>query len=113
MNGSSLIILAFPCGQFGGQEFENASQIRDFAKSKGVPVDNPDLGFRMMEKVDVNGPNTHPVFKFLKGATEDPRDIRWNFASYWIVGKDGVVQRLAGGRNTPSKFSQDLAQAMN
>lgn len=112
MCGKGLIILAFPCSQFGGQEFTNASEIRKFADSKGVPVDNPDLGFIVMEKVDVNGPKSHPVFQFLKGATDNSSDVKWNFASYWAVGKDGKVQRLEGGRNTPSKFATELATAM-
>lgn len=69
----------------------------------GVPVDNPDQGFIVMDKVDVNGPNTSPVFEFLKGATDDSSDVQWNFGSYWVVGKDGSVQRLEGmGNGVPS-----------
>lgn len=109
---SGLTILAFPCSQFGGQEFEEASEIREFAKGKGVPVDNTDLGFMIMEKVEVNGPNTSPVFVFLKGATDDSGDVEWNFGSYWIVGKDGSVQRLEGLQNSPSNFKQELEKAL-
>lgn len=75
-------------------------------------MDNPDLGFLIMEKIDVNGPSTHPVFKYLKGATQDSSDVKWNFASYWLVSSDGSVQRLEGGKNTPSKFVNELAAAM-
>mmetsp|Transcript_104284 Transcript_104284/g.162537 ORF Transcript_104284/g.162537 Transcript_104284/m.162537 type:complete len:119 (+) Transcript_104284:272-628(+) len=107
-----LNILAFPCGQFG-QEFETAVAIRKAVESKGVPVNNSDAGFLLMEKVNVNGSDAHPVFKFLKSATDDSSDVKWNFGSYWLVGKDGSVQRLAGGRNTPSKFAPDIAKVLD
>lgn len=113
MKGGQLIILAFPCSQFGGQEFQTASAIRKFAESKGVPVNDADAGFLIMDKVDVNGPSTHPVFQFLKGATDDASDVKWNFASYWLVGKDGDVQRLSGGRTTPLKFGPEIAKLLD
>eukprot|EP00587_Corethron_hystrix_P010145 CAMPEP_0113329542 /NCGR_PEP_ID=MMETSP0010_2-20120614/20966_1 /TAXON_ID=216773 ORGANISM="Corethron hystrix, Strain 308" /NCGR_SAMPLE_ID=MMETSP0010_2 /ASSEMBLY_ACC=CAM_ASM_000155 /LENGTH=231 /DNA_ID=CAMNT_0000191659 /DNA_START=68 /DNA_END=762 /DNA_ORIENTATION=+ /assembly_acc=CAM_ASM_000155 len=52
-------ILAFPCNQFGHQEPEKCPVIKRFAESKGVK-------FRMMNKIDVNGPKTHTVYKYLK-----------------------------------------------
>ena len=54
-----LEILAWPCNQFGRQESGDAAQICKFTADKGVK-------FRVMEKVDVNGPNTHPVWKWAK-----------------------------------------------
>jgi len=59
LEGYALEILAFPCNQFGAQEPDTPSKIKSFAKSKGVQ-------FRMMEKVDVNGKDSHMVFKWLK-----------------------------------------------
>lgn len=55
-----LLILGVPCGQFGDQEFDAAKDILDFAAGQGA-------GFRLTEKVDVNGPNAHMLFRYLKG----------------------------------------------
>lgn len=53
------VVLGFPCNQFGGQEPGSAKEILDFVAGYGVT-------FPLFEKVDVNGANTHPLFKFLK-----------------------------------------------
>merc|ERR1719313_1322438 len=58
--GRDFEILAFPCNQFGGQEPGSNQQIKDFTKKYGVE-------FPVTEKVDVNGPKTHPFFLYLKG----------------------------------------------
>ena len=106
-----LVILAFPCNQFGQQEPGSASEIRRFAISKDVPCDE-DSGFHLMEKVDVNGDGTHPVYRFLKGATPDTSDILWNFGSYWLVDVGGGVRRLQGLKNYPSNFVGDIEEAL-
>ena len=64
-------ILAFPCNQFGAQEPESDSSILQFAKNKGVE-------FTMMSKIDVNGPNSSLVYKYLKKEA-GPATIKWNF----------------------------------
>lgn len=104
--------MAFPCNQFGGQEPCPPSEIKDFAASKGVPVDDPDRGFLMMEKVDVNGENVHPVYAFLKGATPDGADIKWNFGSYFLADPEGRVQRLEGLKNSPLIFADKVKAAL-
>mmetsp|Transcript_34278 Transcript_34278/g.97149 ORF Transcript_34278/g.97149 Transcript_34278/m.97149 type:complete len:110 (+) Transcript_34278:310-639(+) len=79
-------IMAFPCNQFGGQEPGSNAEIKAFATDK--------FGFNgmMMDKIDVNGPNTHPVWVYLK--EKFPGDVRWNFAAKFIVDKEGnVVER--------------------
>ena len=53
------VVLAFPCNQFGGQEPGTAEEIRKFVDGYGVT-------FPMFAKIDVNGPNTHPLYKHLK-----------------------------------------------
>ena len=58
-------ILAFPCNQFGAQEPNECPTIKKFANDKGVT-------FTMMDKIDVNGPRTHPVYKYLKGVAGLP-----------------------------------------
>mmetsp|Transcript_9058 Transcript_9058/g.20610 ORF Transcript_9058/g.20610 Transcript_9058/m.20610 type:complete len:81 (+) Transcript_9058:340-582(+) len=77
--------------------------------SKGV---RPDKGFLLMEKVDVNGENTHPVYTYLKSATPDSSDVRWNFFSYWLVDPSGNVQRLEGGKTSPEAFRQPVEAAL-
>mmetsp|Transcript_6052 Transcript_6052/g.10381 ORF Transcript_6052/g.10381 Transcript_6052/m.10381 type:complete len:103 (+) Transcript_6052:149-457(+) len=95
--------MAFPCNQFGAQEPGTASEIKSFVKEQGAPVDDPDSGFLLMEKVEVNGPGTHPVYAFLKSSSH-AADIKWNFASYFLVTRSGAVQHLPGGRNGPASM---------
>jgi glutathione peroxidase len=88
MSDKAVEILAFPCNQFGAQEPEEADKIKDFASSKGVR-------FRIMEKINVNGPNAHQVYKYLK-AQAGPPSINWNFGTYFVVGPNGVVESHSG-----------------
>lgn len=72
-------ILAFPCNQFGQQEPESNSKIEQFAQQKGAQ-------FRMMDKVNVNGPNASLVYKYLKKQA-GPKAISWNFGkSIYLFG---------------------------
>lgn len=82
-----LEILAFPCNQFGNQEPGGAAEIKTFCGKY-------DAKFKIMEKVHVNGPNEHPVFKVLKHGGED---IKWNFYSKFVVScyeKSCTIQRF-------------------
>lgn len=63
-------ILAFPCNQFGAQEPGSPAEIRKFVDGYGVK-------FPMFGKIDVNGPNTHPLYVFLKSGTPMFADIKW------------------------------------
>mmetsp|Transcript_4398 Transcript_4398/g.5918 ORF Transcript_4398/g.5918 Transcript_4398/m.5918 type:complete len:97 (+) Transcript_4398:203-493(+) len=80
--------MAFPCNQFGRQEPGTPEEIKAFASSKGVQ-------FLVMEKIEVNGPSTHPVWQYLKSACGScGGDVSWNFAAKFIVDKNGsVVER--------------------
>jgi glutathione peroxidase len=81
-------ILGFPCNQFMRQEPGSAEDIAQFAKSKGVE-------FTMMSKIDVNGDNADPVYKYLK--EQSGTDIiRWNFATYFIISPDGTIKSYDG-----------------
>jgi glutathione peroxidase len=79
-----LVILGFPCNQFGGQEPEpNETMAATCQLNFGVT-------FPLLEKIEVNGPNTHPVFRFLKnrlGGLFGSR-IKWNFTKF-LIGADG------------------------
>lgn len=84
----SVKILAFPCNQFGEQEPEECPMIKRFAENKGVE-------FTMMDKIDVNGPDAHLVYRFLKREAGPPQ-IQWNFATYFLVDPAGNVRSFSG-----------------
>ncbi len=89
-----LQILLFPCNQFGGQEPGSPEEIRAFVTERGVKKDGI---ITMMEKVDVNGDNTHPFFAALKEETGTlKKDIAWNFGTKWIIA-DGKASRFDKG----------------
>jgi glutathione peroxidase len=85
-------VLGFPCNQFGGQEPGESGDIAQFCtKNYGVE-------FPMFEKVDVNGDDAHPLFKWLK--SEAPgilgtKDIKWNFTKFLVDRNGKVVDRYA------------------
>ena len=85
-------ILGFPCNQFGAQEPGGEAEIGAFCER------NYGVGFPMFAKIDVNGPNTHPIYKHLKKAAPGllgSESIKWNFTKF-LVDRDGrVVERFA------------------
>lgn len=83
-------ILAFPSNQFGEQEPDECSVIKKFAIERGVE-------FTMMEKIDVNGPDTHPVYEYLKNEA-GPDEILWNFATYYVISPEGEIHSFSGVR---------------
>lgn len=90
-SSKGLEILGFPCNQFGKQEPGTPEEIEAFVRGKY------NCTFPLMEKIDVNGPNTHPVYAFLKEnselydqKTEKAEDISWNFAKF-VVNHEGKV----------------------
>ncbi|XP_045460760.1 probable phospholipid hydroperoxide glutathione peroxidase isoform X1 [Harmonia axyridis] len=97
-----LRILAFPCNQFGSQEPGNPDEICEFAKKRKV-------NFDMFDKVDVNGSNAHPLWKFLKhkqgGLLID--SIKWNFTKF-IVDKNGLPVERHGPSTNPKKLEKEL-----
>jgi glutathione peroxidase len=80
-----LVIIGFPCNQFGGQEPGTESEILEFCKS------TYDVDFPLYAKIDVNGPNRSPLYKYLcTEASSETGDITWNFEKF-IIGRDGLV----------------------
>ncbi|XP_028158812.1 juvenile hormone epoxide hydrolase-like [Ostrinia furnacalis] len=90
-----LRILAFPCNQFGGQEPGTHNDIFKFAANRGVKFD-------LFEKIDVNGDNAHPLWKFLKTVQSGTMGdfIKWNFSKF-IVNKIGVPVARFGPNTDP------------
>ncbi|CAN5825952.1 hypothetical protein BH11BAC7_BH11BAC7_04200 [soil metagenome] len=86
-----LVILGFPCNQFGHQESGTAQQIEEFCQV------NYGVSFPMFGKVDVNGKNAHPLYNFLKSESAGffGSDIKWNFTKF-VIDKNGkVIKRFA------------------
>ena len=102
-----LEILGFPCNQFGAQEPGSADEIGEFCQI------NYGVSFKMFEKIDVNGANTHPIFKFLKeekgGILGD--DIKWNFTKF-LIGKDGNVIKRFAPITVPDDLKADVEKAL-
>lgn len=84
-----LRILAFPCNQFGKQEPGDNEKICEFAKKKNAKFD-------MFEKIQVNGKDAHPLWKYLKTKKQGPKgeDIDWNFTKFLIDQEGQVVERF-------------------
>jgi glutathione peroxidase len=93
-----LVVLGFPCNQFGGQEPGTEAEIQTFCQSKY------DVTFPMFSKIDVNGATKHALYAWLESEPtkpEGPGDITWNFAKF-LVGKDGRVVARFSPKEDPS-----------
>ena len=100
-----LVILGFPCDQFGHQEPGEEAQIKDFC-SLTYGVDFP-----MFAKIKVNGDDAHPLYKFLKNEEKGilgTTAIKWNFTKF-LVDKTGKVLKRYGSMDTPESIDKDVA----
>lgn len=80
-----LVVLGFPCNQFGKQEPGTSEEIKQFCSSKY------NVTFPMFEKIEVNGPGRHPLYDILAGPSSPfPGDIRWNFTKF-LISRDGKL----------------------
>lgn len=105
---SGLEILGFPCNQFGAQEPGSAEQIQNFCESKYS------VTFPMFEKIDVNGPNTHPVYAFLKNAAPGllgTTAIKWNFTKF-LVSRDGKTVKRYSSATSPHEIQSDIEKLL-
>ncbi|KAL4303279.1 hypothetical protein GQ457_10G003000 [Hibiscus cannabinus] len=100
-------ILAFPCNQFGGQEPGSNDQIKQFACTKFKAE------FPIFDKVDVNGPNTAPVYKFLKSSAGGFFGdlIKWNFEKF-LVDKNGKVIERYQPTTSPFQIERDIQKLL-
>lgn len=103
-----LVVLGFPCNQFGNQEPGTDQEIQEFcAMNFGVT-------FALTHKTEVNGPQAHPVFAWLK--KEKPgllgiQSIKWNFTKF-LVGRDGQVLHRYAPTAKPQDIEQDIKDAL-
>ncbi len=85
-------VLGFPCNQFGAQEPGTEVEISKFCSTRF------DVSFPMFSKVEVNGPNAHPLYQYLKtkktGAEGKP-DIEWNFAKFLVNRRGELIERFS------------------
>jgi glutathione peroxidase len=98
-----LVVMGFPCNQFGEQEPGTSEEIAEFCTV------NFGVRFPMFGKVDVNGESADPLFKWLKAATpgSDDRDVEWNFAKF-LVGRDGKPVKRFGDKFMPADIAADI-----
>jgi glutathione peroxidase len=103
-----LVVVGFPSNQFGGQDPGTDAQIATFCQS------NYGVSFPMMAKIDVNGANAHPLWKWL--TSEKPgllgtQAIKWNFTKF-LVGRNGQVIRRYAPTDTPESLKKDIEAAL-
>ena len=103
-----LVVLGFPCNQFGGQDPGDNSQIASFCQL------NYGVSFPMMAKVRVNGAEAHPLYQWLQA--EAPgllgiKAVKWNFTKF-LVGRDGAVLKRYAPQDTPQEITRDIEAAL-
>ena len=103
-----LVVLGFPCNQFGAQDSGSNGEIAEFCQL------NYGVSFPMMEKIDVNGSGAHPLFQWL--TAEAPgllgsKTVKWNFTKF-LVGKDGSVVKRYAPTDTPQSMAKDIEAAL-
>ncbi|WP_201558301.1 glutathione peroxidase [Psychrobacter sp. 72-O-c] len=102
-----LVVIGFPCNQFGGQDPGSNDEIGAFCQK------NYGVSFPMMAKIDVNGSDAHPIFNWLKeqkgGVLTD--GIKWNFSKF-LVGNEGQVLDRYASTTKPEAMTGDIEQAL-
>ncbi len=102
-----LVVLGFPCDQFGHQEPGDETEIATFCER------NFGVTFPLFAKVDVNGADAHPLFEFLrteKGGMVGNK-IRWNFTKFLVDTEGNVVKRY-GSTTTPESIATDIEELL-
>ena len=90
-----VVVLGFPCNQFGAQEPGTAEEIKQFCSSKY------NVSFPLFEKIEVNGENRHPLYVSLAGKDSPfAGDIKWNFSKF-LISRDGKVLKRFHRKSPP------------
>ncbi|OHC70279.1 MAG: glutathione peroxidase [Rhodocyclales bacterium RIFCSPLOWO2_02_FULL_63_24] len=103
-----LVVLGFPCNQFGAQEPGDEADIAEFCSL------NYEVSFPLFAKVDVNGDATHPIFAFLKSGAPGilgTEGIKWNFTKFLVDREGRVVGRYASAHK-PEDMAADIEQLL-
>ena len=108
MRDRGVVVLGFPCDQFGHQEPGNEAEIRNFCSL------NYDVDFPLFAKIDVNGADAHPLWRWLKEQKSGLLGIdaiKWNFSKF-LVGRDGEVIARYAPAATPASLAADIEAAL-
>jgi len=103
-----LEILGFPCNQFGEQEPGDAGEIGAFCER------NYGVSFPMFEKIDVNGAQAHPLYKWLTSSAPGllgSEAIKWNFTKF-LVRRDGTVFKRYAPQSSPDSLAEDIERLL-
>ena len=103
-----LTVIGFPCNQFANQDPGSDSEIEGFCQL------NYGVTFQMMKKVDVNGSEAHPVFKYLKEQTRSMlfgSRIKWNFTKF-LISRDGETVKRYAPTTKPGTLEADIRQML-
>jgi len=104
LQDQGLVILGFPCNQFGSQDPGDDGEIEEFCQL------NYGVSFPMFSKIDVNGSGAHPLYKYLKNEAKGllgSKNIKWNFTKF-LVGRDGEVIKRYGSADLPKNIKADI-----
>jgi len=99
-----LVVLGFPCNQFMGQEPGIAEDIQNFCSTKY------NVTFPLFEKIEVNGDNANPLYKFLKlqlPLETEKNEIRWNFEKF-LIGRDGIPVKRFSPKTKPAELTSEI-----
>lgn len=102
-----LVVIGFPCNQFAEQDPGSDSEIEGFCQL------NYGVTFQIMKKVDVNGDDAHPIFKYLKSQTKGlfGSRIKWNFTKF-LISKDGTRIKRYAPTTKPEKMAKDIEELL-
>jgi len=103
-----LVVLGFPCNQFGAQDRGSNTEIASFCQL------NYGVSFPMMAKIQVNGPQAHPLYQWLVREARGllgTKSIKWNFTKF-LIGKDGTVLRRYAPYTKPERLHHDIKAAL-
>ena len=99
-----LVVLGFPCNQFGAQEPGTPAEIASFCQK------NYGVSFPIFARIEVNGDNTHPLYQHLKKAAPGllgTEGIKWNFTKFLVNRTGDVIKRYASAQ-TPEALASDI-----
>ena len=108
LESQGLVILGFPCNQFGSQDPGEDGQIEEFCQL------NYGVSFPMFSKIDVNGDATHPLYKYLKKQAKGllgSQAVKWNFTKF-LVNKEGDVVERYGSADKPKDIKSDIQKLL-
>jgi len=102
-----LVILGFPCNQFGKQEKGNSEEIQEFCQV------NYGVSFPMFEKIEVNGKDAHPIYKYLKSELGGllGSKIKWNFTKF-VIDKNGKPVKRFAPTTSPEKMEDYIKEIL-